>query len=122
MTRTHECLLDRVMVHPAPDGSLGAIGWTRGLQAHVPLGQNSLKMGTPDGGRTVLNSSPNLENATRLAAEKLGLRSHTVGGRLVWEAHRDEETDQMKKRKRNVGGQVLHTAADVEGHEGSDSR
>lgn len=91
-------------------------------KAYVPLGPSSLKMGTPDGGRTVLNSSPALDKATKIAAEKLGLRAHTVGGKLALQSHLDRGTQEMKQRRVNVGGQVLHAAADVEGHEGGDSR
>ncbi|CAM9490420.1 unnamed protein product [Pylaiella littoralis] len=91
-------------------------------QAHLPLGARSLKMGTDDGGKTVLNDSPALDEKAARAAKALGLRAHVVGGRQAWVAFRDAETGSVYKKKRNLGGQVLHAAADVEGHEGTDSR
>ncbi|CAN0006259.1 unnamed protein product, partial [Hapterophycus canaliculatus] len=48
-------------------------------QAHLPLGTASLKMGTNDGGRTVLNDCPHLDRRTAEAASALGLRAH-IGG------------------------------------------
>ncbi|CAM9742313.1 unnamed protein product, partial [Ectocarpus sp. 4 AP-2014] len=91
-------------------------------QAHLPLGETSLKMGTNDGGRTVLNDCPILDRRTAMAAKALGLRAHIVGGRQALVAYRDPETGSVYRKKRNVGGQILHAAADVEGHEGIDSR
>lgn len=91
-------------------------------QAHLPLGPTSLKMGTNDGGRTVLNECENLDRCTAQAAKMLRLRAHKVGGTLAWQAYRDTASGEVKRRKTNVGGQVLHAAADVEGHEGADSR
>lgn len=79
-------------------------------------------MGTNDGGRTVLNDCPTLDRRTAEAARALGLREHIVGGRQAWVTYRDGETQAVYRRKRNVGGQLLHAAADVEGHEGTDSR
>lgn len=79
-------------------------------------------MGTPDGGKTVRNESLSLNKAAKDAAKKLRLRGHTVGGRLVWETYRDLKTGEFRKAKRNFGGYELYTAADVEGHEGYDSR
>ncbi|CAN0427494.1 unnamed protein product, partial [Discosporangium mesarthrocarpum] len=67
-------------------------------QAHLPLGESSLKMGTRDGGKTVLNSDPALDAAVREGAHRLNLRGHQVRGK------------------------TLFAAADVEGHEGQDSR
>lgn len=67
-------------------------------QAYVPLGPQSLKMGTRDGGRTVVNDSPRIDAAAQRAAERLRLRGHVVAG------HK------------------LFAAADVEGHMGEDSR
>lgn len=79
-------------------------------------------MGTNDGGRTVLNDCPILDRRAAEAARALGLRAHIVGGRQAWVPYRDAETRAVYRRKRNVGGQVLHSAADVEGHKGADSR
>lgn len=79
-------------------------------------------MGTNDGGRTVHNECRILDYYTSKAARKLGLRAHTVGGKLAWDRRKDPRTGERKKRKINVGGQMLHAAADVEGHEGADSR
>lgn len=92
------------------------------LQAHLPLGETSLKMGTPDGGRTVLNACPNIEKAASQAADILRLRAHTVGGKLRMERYREAGSEDVSYRKVNAGGHVLHAAADVEGHEGADSR
>ncbi|CAM9891583.1 unnamed protein product, partial [Laminaria digitata] len=58
-------------------------------QALLPLSTTSMKMGSDDGGRTVLNSCPKLDNFTARAAKKLGLRAHIVGGRLRHEKIRD---------------------------------
>ena len=90
-------------------------------QAPLPLSTTSMKMGSDDGGRTVLNSCPRLDNLTASAAKKLGLRAHIVGGRLRHEKTRDS-SGEIRCRKKNVDGQRLHAAADVEGHEGTDSR
>lgn len=79
-------------------------------------------MGTNDGGRTVLNNNPRLDECTAQSAMELGLRAHIVGGKLVWEKHRDEQTGKVVAKARNVGGKVLYAAADVEGHDGADSR
>ncbi|CAM9443280.1 unnamed protein product, partial [Ectocarpus fasciculatus] len=49
-------------------------------QAHLPLGATSLKMGTNDGGRTVLNDCPILDKRTAMAAKTLGLRAHIGPG------------------------------------------
>ncbi|CAM9754308.1 unnamed protein product, partial [Scytosiphon promiscuus] len=91
-------------------------------QAHLPLGTASLKMGTNDGGRTVLNDCPDLDRRTAQAASALGLRAHVVGGKKARVAYRDGETGSVYKRFRNFGGQTLYAAADVEGHAGADSR
>lgn len=79
-------------------------------------------MGSDDGGRTVLNSCPKLDRFTAAAAKQLGLREHIVGGRLRQEKVRDGASGVISYRKKNVDGQRLHAAADVEGHEGTDSR
>eukprot|EP00904_Undaria_pinnatifida_P000353 jgi/Undpi1/10318/HiC_scaffold_28.g12769.m1 len=91
-------------------------------QALLPLSSTSMKMGSDDGGRTVLNSCPKLDRFTAAAAKQLGLREHIVGGRLRQEKVRDGASGVISYRKKNVDGQRLHAAADVEGHEGTDSR
>lgn len=79
-------------------------------------------MGSNDAGLTVLNKCPALDRRTAEAARALGLRAHVVGGWQVWIPYTDSEAGQKKWRRKNVKRQVLHAAADVEGHEGTDSR
>eukprot|EP00752_Nemacystus_decipiens_P004500 g4109.t1 len=97
-------------------------GFRMVAQAHVPLGDASLKMGSHDAGVTVLNECPNLDRCTKEAARALGLRAHVVGGWQVWLPDKDSEPGKEKWRRKTVKRKVLHTAADVEGHEGTDSR
>ncbi|CAM9859639.1 unnamed protein product, partial [Chrysoparadoxa australica] len=68
-------------------------------QAMLPLGPNTLKSGSCDGGRTVHADDKDLLIRLRLAAERLCLREHIVGD-----------------------GVSLPCAADVEGHHGLDGR
>lgn len=69
-----------------------------------------------------MNEWPALDRRTAETARALGLRAHVVGGWQVWLPYEDSETGKKKWRKKNVKRQVLHAAADVEGHEGTDSR
>eukprot|EP00752_Nemacystus_decipiens_P004466 g4078.t1 len=117
-----EYLRTRVGLCVPPMCLLDYKGFRMLAQAHLPLGSSSLKMGTNDGGRTVLNDSPTLNRRTAEAGRALGLRAHIVGGRQAWVTYRDAATRAVYRMKRNVGGQLLHAAADVEGHEGADSR
>lgn len=79
-------------------------------------------MGSNDAGLTVLNKCPKLDRLTAETARALGLSAHVVGGWQVWVPYEDNETRKKKWRRKNVRRQVLHAAADVEGHEGTDSR
>ena len=79
-------------------------------------------MGSHDAGLTVVNDCPALDGRTAEAARALGLRAHVVGGWQVWLPYEDSESGKKKWRRKAVRRQVLHAAADVEGHEGTDSR
>ena len=92
------------------------------IQAELPIDLKTQKMGTSDGGKTVLNESPILNKRTAKAAKKLGLRAHKAGGEIKKEMYVDDLTGRRKQTKRNMGGKMLYAAADVEGHEGKDGR
>eukprot|EP01129_Flabellula_baltica_P000456 TRINITY_DN10464_c0_g1_i1.p1 TRINITY_DN10464_c0_g1~~TRINITY_DN10464_c0_g1_i1.p1 ORF type:complete len:1958 (-),score=323.32 TRINITY_DN10464_c0_g1_i1:16-5889(-) len=68
-------------------------------QSIIPIkGDSTLQYGSSDGGKTIINTNPELSLKMSIAARKLNLKEHIVNGVL------------------------LYSAADVEGHLGTDNR
>jgi len=72
----------------------------------LPINSSTLVYGTNDGGYTIHNSNPLMNQLMKKAATNINIKSHICGLR-------------MPSGKVRRGWKVLHSAADVEGHYGT---
>jgi tetratricopeptide (TPR) repeat protein len=81
----------------------------------LPIGADTLRYGSDDGGQTVHNDDPVLANKMRRVARQLHLKGHVVGRRPLPAGDASSATSPASTR-------MLHGPGDIEGHLGRDGQ